>query len=138
MSKKRTARLSNRSRVIYQSEALFISPDATDKHIYYMPAKDAGSIDKSSYGNAPLGREQYRAECWVSGSGTLVKHLSLMLVLALEITPARQKLLPTNKECSSVLVTTVPECSNRCQACSINGCWNEKWNFWWRIKILSQ
>ncbi len=69
MSKKRTARLSNRSRVIYQSEALFISPDATGKHIYYMPAKDAGSIDKSSYGNAPLGREQYRAECWVSGSG---------------------------------------------------------------------
>jgi len=69
MSKKRTRRLANRNRVIYQSEALFISPDATGKHIYYMPAKNAGLIDKSNYPNAPLGREQYRAECWVSGSG---------------------------------------------------------------------
>jgi len=69
MSKKRTARLANRNRVIYQSEALFVSPDATGKHIYYMPAKSAGLIDKSNYPNAPLGREQYRAECWVSGSG---------------------------------------------------------------------
>ncbi len=69
MSKKRTNKLSNRNRVIYQSEALFISPDATGKHIYYMPAKNAGLIDKGSYGNAPLGKLQYRSECWVSGSG---------------------------------------------------------------------
>ena len=69
MSKKRTARLANRNRVIYQSEALFISPDATGKHIYYMPASNAGLIDKSVYPNAPLGREQYRSECWISGSG---------------------------------------------------------------------
>tara|TARA_B100002019_G_scaffold293469_1_gene321289 strand:- start:3138 stop:4721 length:1584 start_codon:yes stop_codon:yes gene_type:complete len=69
MSKKRTTKLSNRNRVIYQSEALFISPDATGKHIYYMPASNAGLIDKANYPNAPLGREQYRSECWISGSG---------------------------------------------------------------------
>jgi len=48
--------LPSRNRVIYQSEALFISPDTTGNHIYYMPPKDVKSAKALS-------------ECMVSGSG---------------------------------------------------------------------
>lgn len=53
-----------RNRVIYQSEALFISPDATGKHIYYMPPKSVSSITGATTRNP-----DYNNQCMVSGSG---------------------------------------------------------------------
>ena len=53
-----------RNRVIYQSEVLFISPDATGKHIYYMPPKSAGSVTGLTVQNG-----QYLTGCLVYGSG---------------------------------------------------------------------
>lgn len=56
-----------RNRVIYQSEALFISPDATGKHIYYMPPKSVGPITGSVVQNA-----QYINQCIVSGNDSTI------------------------------------------------------------------
>lgn len=47
-----------RNRVIYQSEALFISPDTTGHHIYYMPPSN-------------VFHETSLAKCLVTGSGAL-------------------------------------------------------------------
>ena len=46
-----------RNRVIYQSEALFVSPDTTGHHLFYDP-KFTGSTDPATPG-----------DCWVSGVG---------------------------------------------------------------------
>ena len=58
------AKLPPRNRVIYQSEALFISPDATGKHIYYMPPINAGLVtgSKSSV--------EYQSDCYITGLTT--------------------------------------------------------------------
>ena len=57
------AKLPPRNRVIYQSEALFISPDATGKHIYYMPPLSARSVTGLKGGG------EYEVACMISGSG---------------------------------------------------------------------
>lgn len=45
----RSANLAPRNRVIYQSEALFISPDTTGNHLYYMPPSSVtGSADANA------------------------------------------------------------------------------------------
>ncbi len=59
------AKLPPRNRVIYQSEALFISPDATGKHIYYMPPIGA----KMDVGAARASSAEYQAACHITGSG---------------------------------------------------------------------
>jgi len=50
-----------RNRVIYQSEALFVSPDCTGYHMYYYPAADARASGLSSYQNDTI----YQANCMV-------------------------------------------------------------------------
>ena len=52
-----------RNRVIYQSEALFISPDCTGYHMYYYPPKNAREATTSDV-NA------YNADCFVSDGTT--------------------------------------------------------------------
>ena len=57
------AKLPPRNRVIYQSEALFISPDATGKHIYYMPPLSASKVTGQNSDAV------YQQECFITGSG---------------------------------------------------------------------
>ena len=51
-----------RNRVIYQSEALFVSPDTTGHHLYYLPPESitGGWLDKAAY----------TGDCFVLGEGT--------------------------------------------------------------------
>ena len=58
------AKLPPRNRVIYQSEALFISPDATGKHIYYMPPLSSSEVTGCSSSSV-----DYERDCFVTGSG---------------------------------------------------------------------
>ena len=50
-----------RNRVIYQSEALFVSPDTTGHHLYYLPPESITG------GKGTL--EQYTGDCFVKGLG---------------------------------------------------------------------
>ena len=61
------AKLPPRNRVIYQSEALFISPDATGKHIYYMPPLSANSVTEAAMQEELL--MTATSKNYISGSG---------------------------------------------------------------------
>ena len=73
-----------RNRVIYQSEALFVSPDATGYHLYYhppTPADDPG--DNSSFSSLFTGLNYSGAaearswtDCLISGYGSAAGHSS--------------------------------------------------------------
>ena len=78
-----------RNRVIYQSEALFVSPDATGYHLYYhppTPADDPG--DNSNFSklftgwNGGMTGPSFSA-CLVSGHGAGGKQIVLMPALEL-------------------------------------------------------
>ena len=79
-----------------------------------MPAKNAGLIDKSNYPNAPLGREQYRAECWVSGLGATGEQLVFDACVGTGDNPERSEVIDykfrmyncTGKDNAGNVVTT--------------------------------
>jgi len=72
-----------RNRVIYQSEALFVSPDTTGHHLYYLPPESitGGWAD----------RQEYTGDCFVQGLGTAEESNGQLIFNACDGTLVKQQ-----------------------------------------------